>query len=182
MGDSLASVSKSFKTKPVGVRKGHAQVHTLRKTATPKRGKGPSVYTVMFLAAPLDRISVVRKGVTPDTLVFISEEMGISKEKIFTLLHLSRATVNRRIKTHEPLPTDYSERVIGLQKLIGQVEVMVCESGDPVGFNAAHWVAQWLEQPSPALNNAKPGDFMDTIEGQKLVASILAKMQSGAYA
>lgn len=141
-----------------------------------------SIFAKMYQATPLERIVLIRKGIAPEVLVRTGEEMGIAKEKMLTLLDFTRATVNRRIKTKETLPTEYSERIIGLQKLIGQVEIMVSESGDPSGFNAAHWIADWLERPVAALNNAKPSDFMDTIEGQELVSSLLAKMQSGAYA
>ncbi|MDP2882375.1 MAG: DUF2384 domain-containing protein [Azonexus sp.] len=141
-----------------------------------------SIFAKMYRATPLERIGLIREGIAPEVLVRTGEEMGIAKEKMITLLDFTRATVNRRIKTKAALPTDYSERIIGLQKLIGQVEIMVAESGDPSSFNAAHWVADWLERPVPALDNAKPADFMDTIEGQELVSSLLAKMQSGAYA
>ncbi len=141
-----------------------------------------SVFAEMYEASPLERIKIARRGVAPEMFVWTGTEMGVTKEKLFTLLHVPRATVNRRIKRNEALPTEYSERIIGLQKLIGQVEVMIAESGDSNGFNAAHWVADWLERPQPALNNAKPAEFMDTIEGQELVSSLIAKMQSGAYA
>lgn len=141
-----------------------------------------SLFAEMYEASPLERIKIARRGVDPEMFVLTGTEMGVPKEKLFTLLHVPRATVNRRIKRNEALPTEYSERIIGLQKLIGQVEVMVAESGDPTGFNAAHWVADWLDRPQPALNNAKPAEFMDTIEGQELVSSLIAKMQSGAYA
>jgi putative toxin-antitoxin system antitoxin component (TIGR02293 family) len=142
----------------------------------------PSLYVQMFRATPFERIGIIRKGVLAKEVVVTGEEMGIAKERMFNLLHFTRATVNRRLKDKEALPSEYSERIIGLQKLIGQVEVMVTESGDPSGFNAAHWVAEWLEKPIPALNHARPAEFMDTIEGQELVSSLLAKMQSGAYA
>lgn len=141
-----------------------------------------SGFARMYLATPAERISLIREGVPAKAFVQTGEEMGLSKERMITLLSFPRATVNRRIKAEQPLPTEYSERIIGLQKLVGQVEVMVAESGDPSGFNAAHWVAEWLERPIAALNNAKPAEFMDTIEGQALVASLLAKMQSGVYA
>ena len=36
--------------------------------------------------------------------------------------------------------------------------------------------------PSPALGGDKPADYMDTIEGQRIVSNLLAMMQSGAYA
>ncbi len=162
-------------TPPVASRK----ITLSRKAITPS---APSQYACLFQATQNERISLIRKGVPAHDVVVISDEMGITKEKFYHLLRFIRATVNRRIKSDEPLPIDYSERVIGLQKLIGQVEVMVAESGSQEDFNAAHWVAEWLEEPNPALNHAKPAEFMDTIEGQTLVSAVLAQMQSGAYA
>jgi putative toxin-antitoxin system antitoxin component (TIGR02293 family) len=166
---------------PVGVNKGVSKAHLISKGPGDAR-RERSFFATLYRASPLERISLIREGVAPRVLVQTGEEMGIAKERMFSLLRFTRATVNRRIKSNEALPTEYSERIIGLQKLIGQVEIMVAESGDPTGFNAAHWVAEWLERPVPALNNAKPADFMDTIEGQELVSSLLAKMRSGAYA
>ena len=139
-------------------------------------------FAEIYRASPAERIERIRKGVLATELVEIGAEMGVVKEQMFTLLKLTRATVNRRISANEVLSSEYSERIIGLQKLIGQVEAMVAESGDPTGFNAARWVAEWLNRPVAALGGAKPADFMDTIEGQELVSSLLAKMQSGAYA
>ena len=82
-----------------------------------------------------------------------------------------------------PLPDDDGrEQAMGLRKIIGQVEQMVGESGDPEGFNAAEWVSRWLESPSSALGGQKPGELMDTTEGQELVSRLIARMQSGAYA
>lgn len=43
------------------------------------------------------------------------------------------------------------------------------------------WVASWLEQPYQALGNAKSAEFLDTADGRELLASLLAKMQSGAF-
>lgn len=173
---------------PVDVMEGAAKRLTIKEQGDAqrghrrKRGGWSSIFVKMYRATPLERIGLIRDGVSAEVLIETGEEMGVAKEKMLSLLHFTRATVNRRIKTKEALPTEYSERIIGLQKLIGQVEIMVAESGDPTGFNAAHWVADWLERPVAALNNAKPADFMDTIEGQELVSSLLAKMQSGAYA
>ncbi|MBS0370578.1 MAG: DUF2384 domain-containing protein [Proteobacteria bacterium] len=79
------------------------------------------------------------------------------------------------------LSTDQSERVLGLERLIGQVAVMVGDSGDSTGFDAARWVGDWLEQPIPALGGAKPADYMDTIEGQELVSRLLVQSQAGVF-
>ena len=66
--------------------------------------------------------------------------------------------------------------------LIGMVQTMVEQSGEPAGFNAARWVSDWLTSPLPALAGATPASYMDTFEGQKLVAELLSMSQSGAYA
>lgn len=141
-----------------------------------------SPYFVLYSASPTERITRIRKGVPAQELVTTSEDMGVPKERLLTLLHFPRTSINRWIAKKESMPAELSERIIGLQKLIGQVQSMLAESGEDENFNAARWVANWLEQPSPALNNARPAEYMDTVEGQELIAGLLAKMQSGAYA
>ena len=72
--------------------------------------------------------------------------------------------------------------MLALARLIGQVEQVVAESGSPEGFNAATWTAGWLTEPVAAVGGRMPGDFLDTADGQALVAGLVAQMQSGAYA
>ena len=139
-------------------------------------------FVMKYKAGSLDKIQMVRSGVSPEELLMTAREMSVSNEKLFSLLGLPRTTINRRIKNNTPLPSEQSERVIGLQRLIGQVETMVVESGGATGFHAARWLAEWLEQPLLALNNAQPSAYMDTVEGIDLVSSLLAQIQSGAYA
>lgn len=141
-----------------------------------------SKYLRMFRASTSEQIDLIRKGIPAETLVITGTDMGMTKERLLAFLQFPRTTINRRISKKESLPPELSERMIGLQRLIGQVESMMADEGTVQDFNAAHWVAQWLEQPLPALANAKPADYMDTIAGQELVARLLAKMQSGAYA
>ncbi|MEO9190059.1 MAG: MbcA/ParS/Xre antitoxin family protein [Acetobacteraceae bacterium] len=43
-------------------------------------------------------------------------------------------------------------------------------------------MSHWLNDPLPALGGARPIDLMDTMEGQTLVSTTLAQLQSGAYA
>ena len=163
--------------KPETVRVEVKAVHTSTKT----QGK-PSSYLQAFWASPSEQIDIIRKGLPAETLARVVQDMGVTKERIIYVLKLPRTTINRQIAKNEPLSPEFSERTLGLQKLIGQVESIMADSGADRDFNAAHWVAQWLEQPLPALDNAKPADYMDTVLGQELVASMLARMQSGAYA
>lgn len=135
-----------------------------------------------FLASPIERVEAIRRGIAANVVVQTGKAMNMPSEQLFTILRLPRATVNRKISAKAALSPEMSERILGLRKLIGQVEVMVRESGNPEGFNAAQWVAHWLGEPSPALGGSPPRELMDTVEGQEIVAGLVARMQSGAYA
>lgn len=138
--------------------------------------------TNLYRVDPQTRIAAIRKGIPASTVGELSSTMGISKELLLGSLGLSRATISRKEKDKTALSKDESERLLGVASLIGKVHMMVEESGDPTGFDAARWLADWLAQPLPALGGATPASYMDTFEGQKLVAELLSMSQSGAYA
>ena len=131
---------------------------------------------------PQERIAVIRQGIPASMISNLSSRMGMSKENLLSSLGLSRATISRKERDATLLSKDESERVLGVETLIGMVQNMVEQSGDPVGFDAARWLAGWLSTPLAALAGATPASYMDTFEGQKLVAELLAMSQSGAYA
>lgn len=135
-----------------------------------------------FRVDPQARIAVIRQGIPAAIVGELSTTMGLSKERLLGSLGLSRANISRKERAETTLSSDESERVLGIASLIGKVQKMVEESGDPTGFDAARWVADWLTKPLPALGGATPASYMDTFEGQKLVAELLAMAQSGAYA
>jgi putative toxin-antitoxin system antitoxin component (TIGR02293 family) len=128
------------------------------------------------------RIAVIRQGIPAESISKLSSRMGISKESLLASLGLSRATISRKERDATVLSKNESERVLGVESLIGMVQAMVEESGEPANFDAARWVAAWLTKPLPALGGETPASYMDTFEGQKLVAELLSYSQSGAYA
>ena len=136
----------------------------------------------VFRAEPLTRVHIIKGGVPARHVDRMAREMGMPKERLLPALGLSPATVNRRARESKKLSTEDSERVVGMARLVGQVQAMVDESGDPSGFNAAEWVARWLEEPLAALGGQRPVELMDTTEGQAIVSNLLARVQSGAYA
>ena len=140
--------------------------------------KIPDIYRIDAKA----RIAVIRHGIPAASISNLSSRMGMSKESLLASLGLSRATISRKERDATVLSKDESERVLGVEALIGMVQAMVDESGDPTSFDAARWVAAWLANPLPALGGETPASYMDTFEGQKLVAELLSYSQSGAYA
>jgi len=135
-----------------------------------------------YEADPLDQIEIVKRGVNARLVDVLATSMHIPKEKLIDTLGLTRTTIQRKSRQQKALSSDESSRVVGLSKLIGQVQAMVQESGAPEDFDAAAWLAQWLDQSLPALNGECPGDLMDTAEGQAMVSQLLGRLQSAAYA
>jgi putative toxin-antitoxin system antitoxin component (TIGR02293 family) len=152
-----------------------------RRLETPK-SEAALNYVQLFRAAPLERIKLVKSRLPASQAKTIISDLAIPSGSASRALHVSVSTLNRKTKMREALTQDESERVLGLARLIGQVQAMVEESGDPAGFDAREWTARWLSEPLPALGGARPLDLMDTMEGQSLVAETLARVQSGAYA
>lgn len=139
-------------------------------------------YLVIFRAEPQQRIDIVKAGLPATSAKQIISDLDMRSAAAAEALHVPISTINRKAKNHETLTQDESERFLGLAKLIGQVQAMVDESGDPAGFDAKAWTARWLNDPLPAFGGKRPVDYMDTMEGQTLVANMLARIQSGAFA
>jgi putative toxin-antitoxin system antitoxin component (TIGR02293 family) len=139
-------------------------------------------YAGLHRSEPTDRIRLVQDGVSPLMVKRLAADLQLDQRVLLPLLNLSVATVNRKLLRNEPLASDEGERVIGVAKLIGQVQAMVEESGEPEGFDAKVWVSAWLRKPLVALGGVRPLDLLDTMEGQAMVSNALARMQSGAYA
>jgi putative toxin-antitoxin system antitoxin component (TIGR02293 family) len=139
-------------------------------------------FVSLFKKDLLEYVELVKHGVPALLIKLVADEMGVSKEKLLIILGLPRATIQRRSKTNQSLSTEESSRVLGISRLIGQTQAMVETSGNPDGFDAATWVAQWLDQPFPALGGQRPAELMDTAEGQAIASNMLSRAQSGAYA
>lgn len=136
----------------------------------------------LYAMAPMLRVDLVKQGVPPEALGVLAKDMGITKEQLYGTLGVPRATMERKLRERKRLSQDESERVVGIARLVGQVERMVQESGDGEDFDAARWVAAWLDRSLPALGGSRPGALMDTAEGREIVSSLVAQIQSGAYA
>ena len=163
---------------------GHATERGARSPIAARRKPAATAlsYIAVYRATPLERIEMIRRGIPAAEAKRIFADLPIGQGAGLTALNLSIATVNKKAKLGEMLSPEESERVVGFARLVGQLEAMIEESGDPASFDAKAWIARWLTEPLPAFGGARPADLVDTMEGQSLVSEALAKMQSGAYA
>ena len=153
-----------------------------RKAPAQEPAPSSGFYLEIYRAAPVERISMIKKGVQAKMAKRLFADLSLSQAAAHHALKISTATVNRKAAENKTLSPDESERVLGVAKLIGQVEAMVQESGEAEDFDATAWLSRWLQEPVAALDGLRPVELMDTMEGQALVASTLEKMQTGAYA
>jgi putative toxin-antitoxin system antitoxin component (TIGR02293 family) len=124
---------------------------------------------------------MIKAGIGAAAAKDVFADLAFGQGPALKALSLSAATVNRKAKQSQTLSTGDSERVIGLAKLVGQVEAMVAESGEPAGFDAPGWLSRWLQDPLPALGGRRPVELIDTNEGQALISTVLSQIQAGAY-
>ena len=136
----------------------------------------------IYLAGPLERVALIRRGIPAVAVKQLLAEVPMGQGAGLAALNLPVATINKKVKQQAALSPDETERVLGLARLLGQVQTMVAESGEPAGFDAGAWLARWLTEPLPSLGGTRPADLLDTMEGQGLVSTALAQLQSGAYA
>ena len=139
-------------------------------------------FVKIYRAPALARIEWVKNGVGARDAKLILNQLRVPQGEALTALHIPVATINRKAKTNAHLSPAESERVLGVGRLLGQLQLMVEESGNPDGFDAAAWLSAWISTPVPALGGTRPLDLMDTMTGQALVSQMIAQMQSGAYA
>ena len=184
-GDAQSTVKKG-KRAPDALLK--ATVHAKSKAPFVKDGESLSgfrpteeAFVKLYTAPVLTRVKWVKSLGAHDAKVILAQ-LRVPQGEALTALHIPVATVNRKAKTNAPLSPAEGERVIGFGRLLGQVQTMVQESGNPDGFQASAWLSAWMSAPVPALNGARPLDLMDTMTGQALVSQVLSQMQSGAYA
>jgi putative toxin-antitoxin system antitoxin component (TIGR02293 family) len=142
----------------------------------------PKDFQKVYRAGPVVRVRVIKKGVPAKAVPALAGHLHWTNEALASWLGLGHSTIKRKIRDEGVLSTDEGERVLGLARLVGQVEALVSESGEPDGFDAAAWVSQWLATPNAALDGERPAEYLDTAEGQSIVSGLLAQMQSGAYA
>jgi putative toxin-antitoxin system antitoxin component (TIGR02293 family) len=180
-GHGAAQIKKK-KGKQASTAKGAVAIRV--KSTTSFSGFKPTEegFVALYNAPVLTQVAWVKTGVGARLAKVILGQLRVPQGEALTALQIPVATVNRKAKTNAPLSPAEGERVLGVGRLLGQLQTMVRESGNPEGFDASAWLSAWMSAPVPALGGTRPLDLMDTMTGQALVSQVLAQMQSGAYA
>lgn len=150
---------------------------------TAQKGLKSLTPRTLYRANPIDRIELARAGIKASKIGVAARLLRIPKDRLVQLLGFSKATITRKVGEGSPLNQEQSARLMGILALVGQIEEAHADSGNPEAddFDAGAWVSIWLERPLPALGHRRPGEFMDSFEGQMLISRVLAQSLAGAY-
>ena len=85
-------------------------------------------FATIYRVEPMDRIKLIRDGIPAKYIKVISDSMGITKETLFKFLNLPKSTIDKKSVANQMLPIEQGERLIGMAKLVGQVESIIAES------------------------------------------------------
>lgn len=112
----------------------------------------------------------------------LAVDLHVDIEFVIDTLGLSRRIIFRKIEERKNLDPGQAERVIGMQRLIGQVQAMIAESGDGEEFDAGRWLGEWIDQPLPALGGRRPAEYLGDGAGREWVSQLLRQIHAGAFA
>ncbi len=132
---------------------------------------GGSLQVGQTVNSDIDLIQITRKGLPKSVVSTVSSILGISMEKMSSLIHVSLRTIQR--KNDDELLNVYStEQILEIAEVISRgIHVL----GSIEAF------AKWLHQDIRALNYSKPLDFLDTSFGTILIKDILGRIEEGVY-
>ena len=129
----------------------------------------------------MDRVNLIRGGIPSVLVKRLALEMHLSVPEVSRIAGLAPTTVLRKLEKHAKFNTNQGERILGLARLIGQVQAVVCESGENRRGHAGRWVAEWVNSPLPSLDGWRPRDLMDLDAGRELISAAVARIHSGEF-
>jgi putative toxin-antitoxin system antitoxin component (TIGR02293 family) len=139
--------------------------------------------TEMTLAEPMDQVELEREGLPAGVVAGIAQAMAVPRVRIFEVMDLPRATMEKKISEDEVLTGVANRRALNLLRLLAHAREILKDSTSPAAdrFDVARWLGRWIETPQPALGGKKPAELLDTEIGASMVDRTLGAMRSGAY-
>lgn len=136
----------------------------------------------VHLASLGELTDAIREGVPAMSVRELATLLGMPVFELSAALGVAPSTIRRKSHKEELLALDQGERVIWLQRLVGQVQHIVEKYGDSTEFDAATWTGKWLTRPQRCLGGKRPMEYLDSVTGQQLLSGLLMQNVSGTYA
>ncbi|MEI9941632.1 MAG: antitoxin Xre/MbcA/ParS toxin-binding domain-containing protein [Pseudomonadota bacterium] len=129
------------------------------------------------------QVALERAGLPAVLLSLLAGALGMPRKRLLEMLAVSRASVEEKISSSEPLRGDANRRTFNLLRLLAQARELVDSSTAPEAaeLDVGAWLGRWIETPQPALGGQRPSRLLDTETGTRVVERALGALRSGAY-
>jgi len=115
-------------------------------------------------------ITLIREGVSGDSITRLADLINIPKNDVYNLLNLKARTAQRQVSKN--LDADKSGHLVQITRILQRcVEV----------FEDLEKAKRWLKSPNYALGNQIPLNLLDTTEGIELVRDTLTRIEYGVF-
>ena len=131
----------------------------------------------------MDQVELERKGLPALVVAGLAQAMAVPRVRIFEMMNLPRATMEKKISGGEVLTGVANRRALNFLRLLAHAREILNDStaAEAERFDVARWLGRWIETPQPALGGKKPADLLDTEIGASMVDRTLGAARSGAY-
>jgi len=129
-----------------------------------------------------DAVSIVDLTVA-DPHYVPAAPMALPRLRIFEMMALPRATMEKKIAENDVLSGVANRRALTLLRLLAHAREILQDStsAEAERLDVARWLGRWIETPQPALGGKKPSELLDTESGAGMVDRTLGAIRSGAY-
>lgn len=114
-------------------------------------------------------------------IIDVAAVLAIPVGDFLSFMHYRIEDVAQRILMRETLTVEQSKLLLGVCKMIKQVELISGSLCGSVGFDPGIWLGRWLRAEVPAFGDVSPILYISTQYGQAKIESFLLSAVSGSY-
>lgn len=117
-------------------------------------------------------LTLIKAGLLPGAIDALAKLAGVTRAALLPKLHISASTLARRIRTHQKLTMQESDRLMRVARVYAYATEV---------FGSEEKARQWMQHPLRALNFVAPFDYLDTEEGARQIEAVLTRLEHGVF-
>lgn len=121
-------------------------------------------------ATDLDIINAIQAGLPATVMLETAKSLQLPTTTIESII--SRRTLERRLKAHQLLSVEESDKLVRLIQTISRAVEVFGDKGTAL---------QWMKEPNRAMGGRTPFSLVNTSPGVELIKDILGRIEHGVY-
>jgi hypothetical protein len=114
-------------------------------------------------------------------IIYVAAALAIPLVDFLNYMHYRAEDVAQRTLMRERLTVEQSKLLLGVCRMIEQVELISGSSCGSVGFDPGIWLGRWLRTVVPAFGGAFPILYISTQHCQITIENFLLNTVTGSY-